>query len=454
MGSFLGEKIKKRRKELFLKQKDLAGEDFTTSFISQIEKGKLNPSLKTLDILARRLEVPVAYLLEEGRESVVTVDTDTVNHLISLFAIFELDVSSSDSAKALEVISKLKSKMQEMGIDTYCFLCDYYAAKVYFGTEKYNECTNVCQDILQKLINYEMYDKLAECLYMLGISFEKLSEYGHVKEPLEKCLDVMEDNNLSLYDIKVESLIKLGSIYGRQGSYVKAMEHYRQAFEISKRENYHRHIGNCYMGMGMCCYYLKDYQESLNHLDKALSLFKLIEYDYGIAMAQNNMGMVYIKQNKADEALEYFKDSVRIYRKINRPLSEARSLNEIANIYLQRKDYKECLKYCRRVRDILCVDRDEVIMAHSLEILGKVLYGIGKKKWALKALEKAAGIFEKHDITDSDLADTYSVMANVYMDIGDNEAAKNMFNKSIDILSKSNEKPLETERSGILEHKI
>lgn len=454
MGGFLGEKIKKRRKELFLKQKDLAGEDFTTSFISQIEKGKLNPSLKTLEILARRLEVPVAYLLEEERESVVTVDSDTVNHLIGLFAKFELDVSSSDYAGALEVIGKLKSKMQELGIDTYCFLCDYYAARVYFGFNKYNECIKVCKDILQELINYEMHDKLAVCLYMMGMCFEKLSEYEKAGEHFARCLEVMEDNNLSLYEIMAESLIKLGSIYGRQGSYVKAMEYYRRAFEISKRENCHRYIGDCYTGMGLCCYYLKDYPESLNHLGKVLSLYRLIGYDYGVAMAENNMGMVYIKQNNQDEALKCFTDSVRLYRKINRPLSEARSLNEIANIYIQRKEYKECLKYCRKVRDILSINHDEIIMAHNLEILGKVLYGIGKKKWALKALKKAAGIFEKHDVMDSNLADTCSVMANVYMEIGENEAAKAMFNRSIEILSKSSEKPLKTEGDGILEHKI
>ncbi|AYO30314.1 helix-turn-helix domain-containing protein [Biomaibacter acetigenes] len=454
MGGFLGEKIKKRRKELFLKQKDLAGEDFTTSFISQIEKGKLNPSLKTLEILARRLEVPVAYLLEEERESVVTVDSDTVNHLIGLFAKFEGDVSSSDYAGALEVIGKLKSKMQELGIDTYCFLCDYYAARVYFGISKYEECANACREILQKLINYEMYDKLAVCLYMMGICFEKLSEYEQAKEHLSRCLETIEENDLSLYEIKAECLIKLGSIHGRQGAYVKAMEFYRQAFEISKRENCHRYIGDCYTGMGLCCYYLKDYRESLKHLGRALSLYRLIEYDYGVAMAQNNMGMVYIKQNNQDEALKCFTDSVRLYRKLSRPLSEARSLNELANIYIQRKEYKECLKYCRRVRNILRMNHDEIIMAHNLEILGKVLYGIGKKKWALKALKKAAGIFEKHDVMDSNLADTYSVMANVYMEIGENEAAKAMFNRSIKILSKSSEKPLETERGDILEHKI
>jgi tetratricopeptide (TPR) repeat protein len=442
MGNILGEKIKKRRKELFLKQKDLAGEDFTTSFISQIEKGKLNPSLKTLEIIARRLEVPVAYLLEEEKESVVTVDTDTINHLISLFIKFELNVNSSDSAKALEAISRLKSEMQETGIDTYCFLCDYYKAKIYFGLKKYDECIKVCQEILENLINYEIYDKLAECLYMMGLAFESLSKYEQVNEHLDKCLKIIEENNLSLYEIKVNSLIKLGSIYGRQGSCVKAMEYYQQAFEISKKHNFPRYIGDCYTGLGLCCYYLKDYRESLNYLDNALSLYKLIEYDYGVAMTQNNMGLIYIKQNKPDEALDCFKNSVRLYRKVNKPLSEARSLNEIANIYIQRKDYKECMKYCKRVRDILSFNHDELIRAYNLQILGKVLREINKKKWASKALEKAARIFEKYDNVNSDLADTYSIMANVHMEIGETEEARVMFNKSIEILSKSSNKPL------------
>ena len=61
----LGEKIKRRRRELHLTQEALAGESITRILISRIESGDVNPSLETLKYLAERLSVPAGYLLTE-----------------------------------------------------------------------------------------------------------------------------------------------------------------------------------------------------------------------------------------------------------------------------------------------------------------------------------------------------------------------------------------------------
>lgn len=61
----LGEKIKRRRRELHLTQAALAGESITRILISRIESGDVNPSLETLKYLADRLGVPAGYLLTE-----------------------------------------------------------------------------------------------------------------------------------------------------------------------------------------------------------------------------------------------------------------------------------------------------------------------------------------------------------------------------------------------------
>ena len=64
-GMTLGEKVRYLRKRLNLTQQELAGDDFTKSFISQIEKNEANPSLKSLYIIAERLNKPVSFFLDE-----------------------------------------------------------------------------------------------------------------------------------------------------------------------------------------------------------------------------------------------------------------------------------------------------------------------------------------------------------------------------------------------------
>jgi len=61
----LGERIRRERQRLGLTQAELAGEEMTKSFISQVEADLARPSLRTLQLLAQRLNRPVSYFLDE-----------------------------------------------------------------------------------------------------------------------------------------------------------------------------------------------------------------------------------------------------------------------------------------------------------------------------------------------------------------------------------------------------
>lgn len=61
----IGARIRELRIARNMTQEELAGRDFTKSFISQIEWGRANPSIDNLYVLADRLKVPVTALLDE-----------------------------------------------------------------------------------------------------------------------------------------------------------------------------------------------------------------------------------------------------------------------------------------------------------------------------------------------------------------------------------------------------
>lgn len=65
----IGQRIRRRREELGMTQQELAGAELTRGFISQLEKGIVMPSLKSLELIAARLYKPVSYFLEEGPEA-------------------------------------------------------------------------------------------------------------------------------------------------------------------------------------------------------------------------------------------------------------------------------------------------------------------------------------------------------------------------------------------------
>ena len=62
----LGQKIKNARLERGMTQKELVGEAITRNMLSKIENDAATPSVRTLDYLARALDLPVGYFLGEA----------------------------------------------------------------------------------------------------------------------------------------------------------------------------------------------------------------------------------------------------------------------------------------------------------------------------------------------------------------------------------------------------
>lgn len=60
----VGTNIRGIRSKLVMTQAQLAAPNFSISYISAIERGKIRPSLKALSLLAHRLDVPITFLLE------------------------------------------------------------------------------------------------------------------------------------------------------------------------------------------------------------------------------------------------------------------------------------------------------------------------------------------------------------------------------------------------------
>jgi len=73
----LGEKIKRKRKELKMTLKDLAKDRITPGQISLVESGRSNPSMDLLEYLASSLNTTVEYLME-SEESQAEKDRKSV----------------------------------------------------------------------------------------------------------------------------------------------------------------------------------------------------------------------------------------------------------------------------------------------------------------------------------------------------------------------------------------
>ncbi len=121
----LGKKIRTVRKEAGLTQTALAGAEFTPGFISQLEHGLVQPSLRSLEVLARRLNRPLHFFLTESGEPIDGQTLDLAEKLLEAERLAEagtllepvegaLDQLREGRARALRLLGSLRLRHGEV----------------------------------------------------------------------------------------------------------------------------------------------------------------------------------------------------------------------------------------------------------------------------------------------------------------------------------------------------
>ncbi len=75
----IGEKIKELRTSKMMTQRELAGAEITRNMLSRIENGAAQPSLDTLQYLAKRLNVSAGYLLSDAADERLYKKREAIN---------------------------------------------------------------------------------------------------------------------------------------------------------------------------------------------------------------------------------------------------------------------------------------------------------------------------------------------------------------------------------------
>src|SRR5947208_16497019 len=70
----MGARIRKARQQLGISLSVLAGKDFSRAFLNQIELGTARPSVRNLQIIAKRLNRPLEYFLQDDELSATAIE--------------------------------------------------------------------------------------------------------------------------------------------------------------------------------------------------------------------------------------------------------------------------------------------------------------------------------------------------------------------------------------------
>ena len=239
----LGARIRKARLERGMTQEVLAGPEFTKGYVSALERGAVRPSLKALDVFARRLSIPIADFL------VVRLDTETPPELDALqedltyqFNYAKMLIRSGEIDEALKLLSEAEAN---------------------------------AQPFLQKLPVRLRF----QVPYLRGMAYLRRMESDLARPELEKALSIVEQDNNKEAMARVRNL--LGVAYSQQNQPQNALEQHQKALsavknkdvqDISLRLSIYRNTASDYWASGDLTHASGIYQEALAAADNMSDL--------------------------------------------------------------------------------------------------------------------------------------------------------------------------------------
>ncbi|WNB83379.1 helix-turn-helix domain-containing protein [Streptococcus parasanguinis] len=198
MRTLLATRLKNRRKELKMSQRELAEGICKQGQISRLENGDYTPGADFLYALAQKLKVSMDYFFEEQVEQ----KTDELSEFKKLAHIFILN-RNYESLKYIFELEKIKSHRLSLSDKLYLewikSLIDFY----FYG--KKNEAVIKLEEVLEQTSLYDLnYLQVSNTLFNFYYEVGSLERFNEIKDKLEERVSQLSLNTVEELELSIK----------------------------------------------------------------------------------------------------------------------------------------------------------------------------------------------------------------------------------------------------------
>jgi tetratricopeptide (TPR) repeat protein len=314
----LGQRLREARHRLGLTQDEVAQPEFTKSYVSAVERGKARPSLKALELMSRRLGIPMPDLLAVAPDMVDTLDLAAVEEDVE----YQLDlarraIDTGLGSEALRLIAVAE------------------------------ETAGAALDELGAATRYRLS-------YLRALAYLRVGEASTAQRELTRTLDLaaeLDDGGEAAE--RVRNLI--GGAYCEQNLPQLAVEYHTRGVQaiqagVVKDPNLqlliYSNLANDYWALGDAQRAVAFYQEALKLLDRVSNLERQSGIYWGLSVAYEALGDV-------TRATLYAGRAIAIYEATANQTAAAQMSVNLAELLIDRGDYSEAEAALTRARTLL-----------------------------------------------------------------------------------------------------
>ncbi len=307
MSTTIGRKIRERRKELKMTQSDLAGSEMTKSMLSHIETGHSNPSMKNLEYIARKLDMPIAYLLEDDvtdhrkqqeEQMPMNIILSDLNDIDKFIKEKAYELAEKDLEKLLNLYTFNEKSKIYADVINRLGVCKLRLQKVEEGRKLIEKCSSTY------ISNMLYVDAARANINLLKLGIENY-DYKDCLEILDKIYEIYNKSSTKDIFLEIEMLVMQPAIHFALGSYEKTIEVCKKAISLSRDNNLYYRLDDAYRILAITYMLQGDFNNFELNSNEARKYVEFTGNKLNLAKIYHNYAKCENKKGNPVEAIKY-----------------------------------------------------------------------------------------------------------------------------------------------------
>ena len=433
----VGTNIREVRTKLGLTQAQLAAPEFSISYISAIERGKIRPSLKALSILAKRLDVPLTFLLEgspagaaEAR-AVGYSPADTGPDLRIDVDLLQAGVLVQQQ-KYQEAAVLLAPIQPERITTDQVYRQFLLRGQIHLGLHEYQEAVVDLRGAVTQAESLNDIESIERARNLLGEAYFLLYNYTLAMENHVRCNTAIEQGHINDPIFSLEVYDHLANDYFRLGDLEQAITFYHKALEILegiKRDS--KSFAEKYMEIGERYKSVGKLAMAREYITRSLALYEMRDEQRLVGLTHQHLGKALEKQNDFDGAEKAYREAIAIEKELGDDVATSLCYTSLAELLLKQGKADEAEKEGQKALASAKASQDVVTQGQALLALAQIRHDAKDYAGADTLFAQALELLDTsnaHEIA----AAAYSRYANLLEQRGEVQRSLSAFKKAFE----------------------
>jgi tetratricopeptide (TPR) repeat protein len=407
-GESIHQLIREARLHRGLTQHQLVAPHYSVAYLSQVEQGRVLPSMEFLDFLAEQLNLNLEQLHKQlktikyfsGRKSREKIEM----HLMNAHIVLQMNQPENALAflKELEnnqIPLDLLARYHSIFGETELKLKNYQAAL---------EHLNIAIELrsAEPIINEaDQILELERVRNHIGQVYYLTENYPRAREEHLKCLDAISKGKITDRRFTMYIYANLGNENHILSENEQAVKYYREAASLAERNEDNQSLAGIYWGLGLAYRGLNNPALSKLYLLRSAELFEQLQEWNSVVILRSMVGRAQAEDGEIEEALETLLKAIGLAKYCRDTDSMINARLNLAYCYHLNREYEKALEQAElAIQSVQNTTRNHIIgqilaqLADEYLALGREEEGFAKYREAINVLKESGEIEIYHRV--------------------------------------------------------